>query len=161
MQIIIRKASIEDKEFLCKLIDEGIRDRHFINAKQNNTSELVNAAIKKEIVMVRKGFSVIKDYKMCAKIAEYENQPVAILITSKEEGNNSKLEFLMLSVIKEFRHKGIGTKIIKEEIENCTEKRFIVRCYRRSTYAMEMVREIGFKEINTTEYGTVTYEYLK
>ena len=164
-QIVIRDFEPEDENFVRKLIDDGIKGRHFIDKNDKKLpsgvpslhENIIEAIKEKEIAIATPSGKIYKG-KISVKIAEFKNQKSGVLIVKHDFIG---IELWVLVVEKDFRRQGVATYLILHEMKSVERGLFYTRCRKKSTYAMKLLEKIGFKRVAEDVSGMVGYEYIK
>lgn len=136
MKINIRVATSDDQDFLHKLNRLAYEDvvcRQFGNWDDSAQRQKFNEKLE----------------KASFRIVEIEGQPVAAVWSSEE---NDHVRIHELLVIPEFQNRGIGSKILKLEIDHAKLKNKPIRLHTLlMNRAQELYKRYGFKETGRSE----------
>ena len=98
-------------------------------------------------------------YKYWGHIAEYDGNVAGVCLCKTTD--DKEIEIHMLAVDKKYPRKGIATALINYEIGIYKKSIFIARCYKKSTWAMGLLKKLGFLHIKTSNMGTKTFSFKK
>ena len=69
---------------------------------------------------------------------------------------NRKIELHLLSILPEYRGKGLGMQVVKDILINTQAPEIYARCYAKSAAMVHILTKAGFKITNTNVQGTQT-----
>lgn len=72
---------------------------------------------------------------------------------------NKGIELHLLSILPEYRNKGIGKQVVKDILKFTPALDIYARCYVKSVAMIHILTRIGFKITNTSNQGTQTLTF--
>ncbi|QVN18587.1 GNAT family N-acetyltransferase [Burkholderia pyrrocinia] len=151
MNVTIREATLGDLSFIVQQYDEGVSGGHFSGQPHVSTSRMWQEWLTKRC-MVRQCFRpdgtyFVEPVSITTLLAEENGKPVGLLLSSPETPpDTSSIEIYMLSVSKFARQRGVASSMIQfEEGRHVKGTSFYARCYRKSTWAINLFRKHGYR----------------
>jgi hypothetical protein len=137
-----RSANITDLDFIQGCILFGARKGHYSFDPENPV--LVHW-MKKEIRSVVTSRMLLDGRQASASVFLTGHKRIATMILSQAAPGSHSLEIYALSVIREFQHKGFGSRIIKNLLEHYPDVEIFARCTPSSVTMYNLLLRKGFR----------------
>ncbi|EMI4816034.1 GNAT family N-acetyltransferase [Campylobacter upsaliensis] len=145
MDTKIENATLEDREFIEKCFNLGLKEKHFYNTNFTDKLEIIikNNGSFGKIFIIKDNTNTKAGFAFC--------------------GINQRLntyEINMIYILKEFRNKKLATNFIRNYEKLIFNNRIIVRCdINHSQQAIKIFKHLGYKELSKKE-KTDQYEFM-
>ncbi|MDI9235141.1 GNAT family N-acetyltransferase [Limnohabitans lacus] len=163
MNITISKATVADLPFVENIYVDGISCGHFNLQPGLPINKMLQDWLRKNSITratVRKdGTQLIEEVLINFYTANIDGKFAGFLITAPETPEKIQtVEIYLLGVAKEFRKKGVATELITHAEKLAPDKaNFYARCYPKSTWAISLLRKIGYRIESISKTSKVHY----
>ncbi|EAH7052158.1 TPA: GNAT family N-acetyltransferase [Campylobacter coli] len=144
MDIKIENATLEDREFIEKCFNLGLKEKHFYNTNFTDKLEIIikNNGLFGKIFIIKDNTNTKAGFALCGI-----NQL-------------NTYEINMIYILKEFRNKKLAINFIKYYEKLIPNNKIIVRCdIKYSKQAIEIFKHLGYQELSKKE-KTNQYEFM-
>ena len=145
MHIEIRAGTEADLTLVSGLLREGARQRHFASSVEKEATSILRSVLTNGGVRMSKrrgGSRVPRFVKAKLVVAMYEGVPASFLLVLFEEQG---IELHLAGTAKAYRRRGLFRALVQHELlHSLPEFRIYARCYRKSTWAVNALKGLGF-----------------
>lgn len=145
MRIEIRAGTEADLTLVSGLLREGARQRHFASSVEKEATSIVRSVLTNGGVPMLKrrgGLQVPCFVKAKLVVAMYEGMLASFLLVLFDE---REIELHLAGTAKAYRRKGLFRALVQHELSHSLpEFRIYARCYRKSTWAVNALKGLGF-----------------
>jgi len=141
----VRPGSVEDIEWISKLLIEGANEGHYLPTIKFQAKELVQSVVvngEVQMVKLRGSVQAPEFIKMDLTVAEMDGFPASFLICCKDA---NEVEIHLAGTLKKFRKNGCFNRLVIEAVTNYGNSRIYARCYKKSSWAINGLEAINFK----------------
>lgn len=145
MSVNIRNGSVQDSNWIIKLLEQGARDGHYGPSLSFQAKEFMQSILETGSVRLVKARGSIKApvvIEADVLVAEFGETPASFIICFKEQG---EVEIHLAGTVKEFRGKGCFRKLTVEAIKKYQGSKIYARCYEKSSWAIQALTKLGLK----------------
>lgn len=142
---IIRPGHAGDSDWICALLSEGARQGHFMSTVAVQAPHVIKATVTAGgFTMIKLRGRVHEPAFVGARltVAEVEGVPASFLVTLQHDDHR---ELHLAGTLKVFRRLGAYRFLIEDELQGASPGTvYIARCYRKSTWAANGLKALGF-----------------
>jgi len=145
MSFSLRKATLEDEEFLCAVYSNTRADEMALTGWDDAQQELF---LKMQFITQQR-FYRMQDPEPDQQVILLGGEPVGRLVVIKTEG---EVRLVDIALLPAFREAGVGTLVIRQLLEEAAEAAKPVRLQvERTNHAARLYERLGFVRIGETD----------
>lgn len=148
--LVIRAGEISDLAWVCELLREGAKEGHFLPTMTNQAEVLIKSIINNggvSMIKLRGKIQAPRFIRMDLIVMDVDGNPASFIVTCKEK---NELEIHLAGTLKPYRRRGYFRNLIQWIIKNSNKSRIYSRCFKKSSWAINGLKSLGFK---TTKVG--------
>lgn len=143
--IAIRQSTAEDHDWIGRLLAEGTNDGHYSPTVGGQAMDMLDAIQREgsfQMMKLRGKIPQLCFVHATIDVAELNGKAASFLICVVD---GSETEIHLSGTKRESRRKGCHRALVRHRIDQlANDESMIARCYKRSTWAVEVLMQEGF-----------------